>query len=1552
MNKIIIDSLRQMKPAGPNGFEGLIAQLLKALTGHHFRLAKSGSQAGRDISSRDPGANVIAVECKRYGKTTELKERELLGELVQVVESILDLDLWILVTSRDISSQLYEVLYRKTNQCGIEFLAISDGDGTPSSLDILCAQAPEIVLTHFTDENKQKIQAELTEIANTPHFKNKVAQLKEQVSSPLLGYDNWRSSQNKKFVAYLKSERMSRANFGQPINCEGDGVKLVPRKTAWQQLDTWLDEWDTANAPYILLGEEGDGKTWCVASWLSSKIQSGSEFPAVLFLTSVNVTNNDPASLLPHILHRKSPSQTIEYWDRRLNRWLSGPENNLPVFLLVLDGINERRRISWWRTLLEELRDDVWCTKVAVLITCRQVYWERYKASLQHIQAVTTSLPSYDDNELNEALSHHNLSFSNISANLLPLIRKPRYFDLMVKYQEQISSSGDVTIARLIYEDWRDRLQRKRELANLDHETFQDFIRDLATKYQEEKKVLREQDIVELLPPSIDDQIIFEELRTGGILRGQGDRYEVDEQRLVYGLALLLIDQLETESAETHPEETLAKWLEPHAAMDIKARICEFAALHALSHFNLPLRSKVALLHTWVNNHNAAEDTEEKFTDYLPLDPKSYIQLAEIVWSDSGENHWAQDLLMRAFIRWRESPSVISELTVAFNRWLSFVHMYGFPHRHGGTEDKKGTIKQQICDRVGLKLQVGESFNFAGYSFSVINDDGLLRLGRVTLAVISYLPRESFIQTLAIGCIAEAIMNYPDKYALFKWVMLTSKQLVWSEVEKIVRSMLDNENIITYQVAYRLLSFEGSPEAYQLQKTLPQNLFPPHPWHDELEKDSCTQWVTWDTQKCEICIQREDLDPQFIARQLKAHCINPDLRVPDNLGTRLSSVPESISVDLIWSLMMLTQAGTFFDLYEPALCAYAPNANANFIRRVVHKVNKRDGLALRQLSLRLPEHYLFFNAEEHASIYKAWLQLIEQAETWEEAHKTAELFLFKTVLKGLTAEQQLMHLLKRPDGTSDLLTYEKSFLPITDWDIVWQILKNDPSDRTTQRTLWFVSAHPENIPRNKLSSTLLPLMEYKNSLIRSSILRIIYFIKDDSAIATIVNSAWAWDAEFSEPENRWGSLLLSEYGTYLSYTELRSRIHPIYLGYAVRHRGMKPEEVNQYAIDIHHIWTHLSKGTPPLPENFPDIKILSDGSSTCRDRKDLSQSNFSKSVTFFMRHACWGGRGDDMASWHKNLTTDTGEQHQVLLKIAQQVTQQQVAAGNTWFARRFYTDALEQVVAHHPDLTDLWLQAVSNKQTDAIRILRRGHSFYAALCQVLLREGSDKGFDLYWLLQDNQMIRVVDTNTKIWSLDFTLFQAPHTEKAEQTWTQRLQQCTTDRELMEIAILAQWRNGKDWLWSYVTQGIESPIPQNKALAMTLLGFIDSDKAFIRLNALVENQPNTWVKQILTTSIHRWQSNNWAKHWYHRFLSTDDNVNAWAAFRLLLQCVDTRFWFWYKEFEASSNNMSDARTMFFRENSNVLSEKIKKNEESLTKHFLAQKVLTNQAWPWMQ
>ena len=1269
MNSKLIDTIIQLDPTGPEGFEGLVADLLETLTGRRFRLARSGSQMGRDLSGRHAGANVVAVECKRYGRDTELKERELQGELTQAMMDIPDLDLWVLVTSRDVPSQLHGLLCKQARRENVEFLSVSLSDGEPSSLEALCAQAPEIVTayaeSYASDEQLRTVVQLLNEIAAHPRFIAVIESLKDEFLSPLIGYDNWRSTQNQWLATCLASKKECRANFSQPLNVRGTDVTLVPREPMWAKIDEWFSSWVDTNETFVMLGEEGDGKTWAVASWLDRKIQKERDFPAIVFLSSTGVDSNEPIELLSGATSRRLCTLRVDDWAQRIARWTGEPTSDVPRVLLVLDGINERGGPTRWRQLMERLAVSPWRGSVAVLVTCRTAYWERHFAPLRYLETVTYVLPSYDNDELKIALAYHDLARSDIDDQLLPLIRKPRYFDLMVRHREDMAKSGDVTVARLIYEDWRDRLWRKG--IELNNERFRCLLKDLASVYLEGQHELRERDLDDLLPSYYRDKLaIIEELRSGGILDGDEGHLRVNEDRLVHGLGLLLVDQIREATTTSEPKwrEVIAEWLEPQAEMDIKARICEFAALHALRLTTLPQEAKVALLDTWVSSHNPGETAAKNLVSYLPLDPVCYTQLAEVVWSDATENPWAQELLMRAFLKWHNVPEVASQLEIAFERWLGFVHLYGAPEQRAETKEDAQRLRQEICDRVGLDLRPGP-FEFAGRSLIATEDKGLLRLGRAALAVISHIPRSPFVRAIATGCVAERIMETTTKYQLFKWVMSTASRSIWAEVREEVEQLLETDHLVTKQAAHRLLSLEGSKEAHEIRGDLPKDLFPASPLQQAYEKDPCSLIFTLSQETYETCLERDDLTPRHIALHSKHHNLNPNLSAPEGLGTRLAPLVDEIDLDSIWSLMGPTGDDIAFDQHEPSLCAFAPEAIAGLVRRIVRQADQREGMSLRQLAWRLKEHYLIFEEEEVDSIHRAWEKLCANIPTWEKTQKETALFLFQPVLKGLDAHEQLEQLLKRPEELLDWTVYRASFLPITDWDDVWKKLSSSQSIKRIKRILWFLSAHPDTIPSESISENLIPFLNHEDSVVRSYVLQIAYLTQNEEIIDAFFRRRWTWNSSFCYGENRWGNLLLCEYGSFLSYSELRNRVHPSYLGYAVKCRGLKSGEVCQYAEDVDNIWSQIGTEAPDLPVDFPPVDIETSDDVTRPTRRSLSSSTLSKSITFLSRSSTWGDASeDDFKELFPNWEAIDKQRHRTLIPL------EKVTSALLWLKKR------------------------------------------------------------------------------------------------------------------------------------------------------------------------------------------------------------------------------------------------------------------------------------------
>ena len=206
--------------------------------------------------------------------------------------------------------------------------------------------------------------------------------------------------------------------------------------------------------------------------------------------------------------------------------------------------------------------------------------------------------------------------------------------------------------------------------------------------------------------------------------------------------------------------------------------------------------------------------------------------------------------------------------------------------------------------------------------------------------------------------------------------------------------------VVAQQAAHRLLSFEGSEAAYQVQQKIPKDIFPIHPELERLRQDPCTSGFSWSAEDCVECLSRRDLPVEYVARQISRYCIDPALPVPDDLKSQFGSLLGRIDAGSVSALLGPTEADLLLETYEPALAAFAPASLAEFIRALARQVSNRGAAARRQLSIELRQYYLLLGPEERKLVHAAWTELIASSNAWSEAEKTAEMFLFALVPLG------------------------------------------------------------------------------------------------------------------------------------------------------------------------------------------------------------------------------------------------------------------------------------------------------------------------------------------------------------------------------------------------------------------------------------------------------------------------------------------------------------------------------------------------------------------------
>lgn len=1549
----LTDLLGKLAATGPGGFEGLIHRLIESLTGYSLHLARSGSQSGRDMRSARTAGAVIAVECKRYGAARELDQTELIGKLTEAKIGTPDLDSWILVASRAVSDQLYTTIERVASELHVEFCIVSTKDGTPSTLEVLCANSPEDVLgfaARLPHVDSEACAQDLSEVRQMEGFGATAARLKADLGRSAT-YEWWRREGHRWLVDRFGSVSSSRAAFGQVINVAGEAEagRLVPRMEATVALDGWHDARAPKQRGLVLIGEEGDGKTWTVATWLLNRCRPIGAFPPVIWLGARDVTSREPGTLLSEVLALRFGKDS-SYWSGRLAQWLKRATGSQPQCLIVLDGLNERHAHSYWRELLEKLGAKEWLDFAAVLATTRAGHWQYFRR-LRDLQITDWTLGPFNAIEFKTALRGSGLVETDIPVGVRDLARKPRYFDLVVTHRKRLIEVGDVTVSRLIYEDWRDRFDRK--ILPLDDDGFREMLKSLARRGLRHEASISQREVAAALPVFGDHQATLSELATGGILVLASGELKVEPKRLQLGFGLLLAERLQVAAASgdgDRLDEVVAEWLDGLPETEIQAGICESAALHVLSTPGFSVAVRSALLTSWLRARNQQDDIAENVSAYFPLDPDSYFRAAERIWTDDYDDPSAQRVLMSTFVRWSQMEAHRPRFVEAFERWLGFVHVHGSA---GVKPEDRQTRQREMVERLGRELLPG-SFTFAEFNLTAIGDDGLLRLGRVALAVISGLDRQPFIRALVIGVLAEALHARPEKYDIFSWVIRTAPRSVATDLALNAQRLIETGSRPAMEAAHRLLSFEGGTSSIKLQHSLPDDLFPTSAIWKEFERNPCTSGFAWKREHYARCADSEDVNLFRLAQQVERFAAEETFQMPGRAAQRLMEAGRGFDVTRVHVGPGHTEPDLLLEELEPALCACAPEVAADIYRRLAHQVAVREAHELRLLLDFLNQHCLVFRSAEKEILVRRWTELQKRDSSDDALGGHNEALLVKLLFSWMDGREQLNLLLLRKPADLILTALDRWVRPVSEEQLLAE-LPGRTERSELQRLLYFAAAQSEPMSR-EFCQRIAPFVTHSDSWVRASALEILFRSADPTATASIVNGEWCWRRDSRVDENQFGSLLLATYGKALTYEELRARVEPTVFGFAVQSRGLHATEVHQLADDIDRIWHLVIHGVPLPPEDFPKTELRVDDRSPLMgiERVGLAASLFSQTFTSRARNSVWGGETKPISKADFDLAFDgpSDERLDQLQRVMADTLVEQRDAGNIWFGRRFATDGLAAVCAARQDRVAAWLKPVlEGDYAQRSRALMLARSFYESVCDVLLQVNPGLGVSLYTALRDTGAL----TRTRLGFasldlIDVSLFSAPQSEQLVEAWQVRFERARSDADLLELSVLCRIGTAFEWLERTIRRDMRSDCPFDIARALTICGFVDAPWASEFLQSAISVGDETWHRALAAEALERQLSDRAAQYQFRRLMDEADADSAWAGFRLLLQVVDRRIAAWHQR--ESLHPVDSQRVRFLYSNAKTLEKAIEKNEKKLRERFLGAQVRERQVWPWME
>jgi NACHT domain len=723
-------SFRQLRSAllktpatGQNGFEGVAAALLSALTGSRFYIARSGDQPTDAVSA----VGDVAIQGKRYGKT-RLNETEFEGEFNKACRLCPKLDSYVLATSRS-TAQLKDLAEEFQNQSGVDVLLL-EFDSPDSELPSLCVTFWESIRRF---PKLAELGSDFGKWAAADAKRPEICATVKRLRSILTESIPLAATVQRKLTQYL-SERFG---IDDPATCPARSDIRLPTAVVREQPQLELVKWwqGRKNRAAAIVGEEGMGKSWIAARFSSE--MSRDSVALVLWLDSA-----DWSGLLDLEAITNAGLMFAGFSERRLRDRLVRKATSRwsDRLLVVLDGVNDRGARETAHRLLAQLYA---CRTppCRILFTTRPIASKSDERSLWK-KATPVNVGPFTEDELSEALGRLSVPVprNELSASLAEIAKIPRYFRRASELRQHFQSLTNVSRQMVL---WADLLEKVKDgdpqvTERIGWSSAADIrcaLRRLAEGAREVKMTPEmATDSYSILQTSFEGR--FESIRSDlaeqrVVLEPSGDDPMLSADHLVLGFALYLGSVMGKHSADSVIDlaDRLQRELEPilqqHQLTEALFVALQLSAFPDLQGHRLSSRGRSALLFAWASSHNSRVEGQ-RLRFWATEDLAAYLDFVEEVFVDPVSESWAGLISAPLAEIWRRAGHDLPILDARLRRWLKLIwKSHDLPRESEITLD--------------------------GHSIPVARSRAQLTLSILALAILSERPIESFIQDLAIA---------------------------------------------------------------------------------------------------------------------------------------------------------------------------------------------------------------------------------------------------------------------------------------------------------------------------------------------------------------------------------------------------------------------------------------------------------------------------------------------------------------------------------------------------------------------------------------------------------------------------------------------------------------------------------------------------------------------------------------------------------------------------------------------------------------------------------
>ena len=778
--KLLAERLHKLKPTGELGFEDLLADALSEFTGQPFYVAKSGHQEGSDVRSAPYNLFRIGLEAKRYQPSSSLPLDALLHKITDAAAARQPVDLWILAATRSINVSDREHLHFHGEQCGIGVVVL-DWPEKPTrlcELAVICGAAVH-ACEKFLQPTTQLIAA-LNLIRSDNEFEQIHSQLLKRFTQADIGYANAQLTSERWLVEAQDSLANAKSRLGGHHNLRESEYGIVSRTAINARLDDW---YASSHGVAALLGDEGTGKSWAALDWHDRLKSSANPAPLTIFLPASAIsTSNDVMSSIAGAIAKQTGIQSSSFWERRLKLWESSQGNGVRI-LIIIDGLNENFHFVNWADWLQPLFEDRLVCMYHIIVSCWPDWWRTSLAELMNLvpQPQEILVERFGDGELDSLLTAMNLTRSDFAPAVLELIRVPRLSSLVMTHRDKLKDSGDVTAERVIYEDWKDRLQRRGPKVGLTDQEMKAFVAELGEKLQLDlDQAMTRGDVVKSLSEESGKtgpvlQSAVAELASGRWLQPgkKPNTFKVVRDRIPFVLAVTLMSKFRAEEDAVVLEAKIAEFLDPLKAHSLGARILRAATTIALIETQASAVFRRVVMSRWLEEQNFNVGDFDTFWRLIGIQPELVFDLAESWWHARRGRSFTDEVFIKAIANAAEFTEFRAALEVRLIKWLGTAWPDPKVGEFLGKVDPTTIESQRRVDNTRSRYMQWAGSQSAKAFVCVRLDESACDwswLSHRALA-LSYLDRAPFVTALEAWALSRAVMDRPRHEDELGWVL-------------------------------------------------------------------------------------------------------------------------------------------------------------------------------------------------------------------------------------------------------------------------------------------------------------------------------------------------------------------------------------------------------------------------------------------------------------------------------------------------------------------------------------------------------------------------------------------------------------------------------------------------------------------------------------------------------------------------------------------------------------------------------------------------------------